>query len=204
MDQLNLFQNSNNKEAKETKEVKEVVKVIKFPVEKQEVKKEEPQEQEENTSSINMIELKAVRKPTKINQSTKIRNPQHARDIINELYDLENIAEEQFIMLALDSKNYVIGSHLVSHGNLNSSIVHPREVFKRAFLNNAAAIIVAHNHPSGNIKPSKEDIKATQRLAEVGEIIGIELLDHLIIGYNDRMLSLRNGGYFDSKAQDLL
>jgi DNA repair protein RadC len=100
MDQLNLFNNLNKEESKENKEVKEVAKVIKFPVESQEVKKEEPQEQEESTSSINMIELKAVRKPIKINQSTKIRNPQHARDIINELYDLENIAEEKFILLS--------------------------------------------------------------------------------------------------------
>lgn len=89
---------------------------------------------------------------------------------------------EMFIVLSLDTKNQPVSINICSIGSLNASIVHPREVFKTAILSNAASIIVAHNHPSGNPKPSKEDINITDRLKECGMIIGIPIVDHIIFG----------------------
>lgn len=90
--------------------------------------------------------------------------------------------KEFFKVLYLNTKNEVTSSEDVSVGNLNSSIVHPREVFRNAVKKSAAAIIVIHNHPSGNPLPSQNDLDITKRLAEAGEIIGIQVLDHIIIG----------------------
>ena len=86
------------------------------------------------------------------------------------------------MMFTLDTKNKIIGAFGVSRGALNSSLVHPREVFKRALLSNAASIMLAHNHPSGDPTPSSEDKATTKRLVEAGDIIGIRVLDHIIIG----------------------
>ena len=82
----------------------------------------------------------------------------------------------------MDSKGKVVGVHEVSHGDLNSAPVHPREVFKRALLNNASSIIVSHNHPSGDPTPSDCDRILTERLVEAGKLIGIAVLDHIILG----------------------
>jgi DNA repair protein RadC len=90
--------------------------------------------------------------------------------------------KEMFLTLHLDGKNRIICMDLVSIGSLNQSIVHPREVFKTALLSNAAAIICVHQHPSGDSTPSSEDIAITRRLKEAGEIMGIKILDHIIIG----------------------
>ena len=89
---------------------------------------------------------------------------------------------EHFVVLALDARNRPIGCNTVSIGTLSASIVHPREVFKFAILANAAAVILAHNHPSGEVSPSPDDIELTRRLVQAGEIMGIEILDHLILG----------------------
>jgi len=89
---------------------------------------------------------------------------------------------EHVVTLALDGKNRVLGFEIVSIGTLTASLVHPREVFKAAILANAAAIIVAHNHPSGDPTPSAEDRAITQRLKDAGELLGIRLLDHVVLG----------------------
>lgn len=89
---------------------------------------------------------------------------------------------EHFLVLALDGKNRLLGVETISVGTLTASLVHPREVMKGLLLANAAAFIVAHNHPSGDPTPSAEDVAITQRLREVGELLGIRLLDHVIIG----------------------
>lgn len=86
------------------------------------------------------------------------------------------------ICLHLDIKHAVISYEIVSVGSLNFSVVHPREVFKGAFLANAGAVIVYHNHPSGDPEPSAEDITVTKRLVDAGKILGIEVLDHIIFG----------------------
>ena len=92
------------------------------------------------------------------------------------------LKEEIFKTVLLNTKNEIITDIDVSHGTLNSSLVHPREVFKNAIKKSANKIILIHNHPSGNVEPSKEDINITNRLIECGKIIGIEIIDHIIIG----------------------
>jgi len=95
--------------------------------------------------------------------------------------------KEMFVTLHLDGKNRIICMDLVSIGSLNQSIVHPREVFKTACLSNAAAIILVHQHPTGDPAPSSEDIAITRRLKEAGEIMGIKVLDHIIVGDGEYM-----------------
>jgi len=118
------------------------------------------------------------------------------RDVANLLLaKLSFLGKEHFVILLLDTKNQVISIEEISVGSLNNSIVHPREVFKPAIKRSSAAIILAHNHPSGNPEPSTEDIKVTKRLYEVGRLVGIEVLDHLIIGNKD-YISLKERGHF--------
>jgi len=96
--------------------------------------------------------------------------------------DLIHETKEVFITLHLDGKNRIVCFDRVSVGSLNQSIVHPREVFKTALLSSAAALILVHNHPSGDPTPSPEDRAITKRLCEVGDLIGIRVLDHIIVG----------------------
>lgn len=93
---------------------------------------------------------------------------------------------EHFVVMLLNGKNRIIGINTVSIGSLSSSLAHPREIFKPAILANAAAIILAHNHPSGEVEPSREDMEITKRLRGAAELLGIKLLDHLILGNNGR------------------
>lgn len=95
---------------------------------------------------------------------------------------LRHETKEYFIALHLDGKNKAICVDMVSSGSLNQSIVHPRETFKTALLSSAAAIILMHNHPTGDPTPSPEDLEVTRRLREAGELLGIRVLDHIIIG----------------------
>ncbi|PEZ41712.1 DNA repair protein RadC [Bacillus thuringiensis] len=99
-----------------------------------------------------------------------------------------------FICLYLNTKNQVLHRQTIFIGSLNTSIVHPREVFKEAFRRAAASIICLHNHPSGDPTPSREDIEVTKRLVECGQIIGIEVLDHIIIG-DHKFVSLKEKGH---------
>jgi DNA repair protein RadC len=91
-------------------------------------------------------------------------------------------SEEYFIAFHLDAKNQVIGYQVVSHGTLTASLVHPREVFKAALLSNANAIIVAHNHPAGSLSPSQEDLSTTETLIKAGDLLGVKVMDHIIVG----------------------
>ena len=106
---------------------------------------------------------------------------------------LTGLDREHFVALALDARNRPIGAHTVSVGSLSASIVHPREVFKFAVLASAAALIVAHNHPSGDTTPSREDVELTRRLVDAGRMIGIDVLDHLVMS-DDDWQSLRERG----------
>ena len=104
---------------------------------------------------------------------------------------------ENFCVLMLDTKNHVTGLMVVSVGDLSSAVVHPREVFKAALLGNAASVILMHNHPSGDPMPSAEDIVVTRRLHEAGELLGVPVLDHIIVGYiGGRFVSLKEQGLF--------
>jgi DNA repair protein RadC len=112
----------------------------------------------------------------------KIGSPQDAYNAIKTVTNAQEEAQEVFGILILNTKNKIVAVHEVSRGTLDTSMVHPREVFKPAVLHNAAAIICFHNHPSGDPTPSEIDIKTTKRLSEAGEILGIQILDHIIVG----------------------
>lgn len=118
----------------------------------------------------------------------RITTPSDIADIL--MLDMTHLKKEHFKIVMLDTKNQIIGIEDISIGSLNSSIVHPREVYKEAIVRSSASIILVHNHPSGDPTPSKEDIAITRRLAEGGDILGIKVLDHIIIG-NNRFLSLK-------------
>jgi len=108
---------------------------------------------------------------------------------------LKGKKKEYFLALLLDTRNKLIRMAEISIGSLDGSIVHPREVFKEAVSASAASVIFVHNHPSGDTEASEDDIKLTKRLAEAGEIMGIDVLDHIIIGGN-KYLSLKREGLF--------
>jgi len=121
-------------------------------------------------------------------EKTRISSPEAA---YNHIYPkVREQKKEFFIALHLDTKNNLLREEIVSVGSLNANIVHPREVFKTAIQESAAAIIVAHNHPSGDPSPSQNDIDITRKLVETGRVIGIEVYDHIIIG-NGRFISLK-------------
>lgn len=122
-----------------------------------------------------------------------IRSPQDAKELA--IAQIGDEDREVFLVMMLNTKNQVIGLHRAHVGSLNASIVHPREVMKPAILNNAASIIVSHQHPSGNPSPSREDIEVTKRLVDAGQILGIEVLDHVIVSYTGEYVSLKEKGY---------
>ncbi|WP_180320152.1 RadC family protein [Peribacillus loiseleuriae] len=121
-----------------------------------------------------------------------IRSPEDGANYCME--EMRFLSQEHFITLYLNTKNQVLHKQTIFIGSLNASIVHPREVYKEAFRRSAASIICLHNHPSGDPSPSREDIEVTKRLVECGKIIGIELLDHIIIGEH-KFVSLKEKGY---------
>lgn len=141
---------------------------------------------------VNIINVKVVKESSFLYDNRYVRSPEDSYDIFKEY--LEGIDREHFVVAALDTKNQPTFINTVHIGSLNASIVHPREVMKPAILSNAASIIVAHNHPSGDPSPSKEDIQVTKRLGEAGKMLGIELLDHIILGENS-FISLKEKGY---------
>ena len=125
-----------------------------------------------------------------IKQNKKITS---AKDVYEELKEYHNKKQEYFLALYLDGANHLIQTKIITIGILNQSLVHPREVFSYAIEKRCASIIVAHNHPSGILEASNEDINVTKRLKESGKILGIELIDHLIIT-NDGFVSLKEEG----------
>ena len=108
---------------------------------------------------------------------------------------LQDEPAEVFGILCVSTKHRVIAFHEVSRGTLDSTLVHPREVFKAALLANAAAIVLTHNHPSGDPTPSPDDYQLTRRLVDAGKLIGVEVLDHIIVG-DGRYFSFREAGRF--------
>jgi DNA repair protein RadC len=110
----------------------------------------------------------------------KLRSSVDAAELLRTY--LGPVDREHFVLILLDRKNKLIGIHTVSIGSLTASVVHPREVFKPVILGNAAAIILGHNHPSGDPQPSQEDRALTTRLKEGGKLLGIDVLDHVVIG----------------------
>jgi len=122
-----------------------------------------------------------------------IKDPE---DVYKHLSDMKKLQKEHFRGLYLNTRNRLIHDEVISIGSLNLSIVHPREIFRPAIEYGAAAIILAHNHPSGDPQPSDDDIKITQQITEVGKMMEIYVLDHLIIG-EDGYVSLREKGVME-------
>jgi len=114
---------------------------------------------------------------------------------INMPLKMDTLAQEHLYCFCLNSKNKVITVELISKGSLTGSICHPREIFKAAIISNSASIVLAHNHPSGNIDPSVDDIGVTKRIHEVSKLIGINFLDHIIIGKGE-WFSFKKDGLF--------
>lgn len=155
---------------------------------------EEENNTEENNNkekiSIDVMRCKLVKE--KEIEYMSITDSSNAARLFRAL-EIDVASEEIFVIACLDTSGNVTGIHEVSRGIVNSSLVHPREVFKRALLNNASGIICCHNHPSGSLNPSKEDIQLTERLVGVGKLIGIPILDHIIVTPNGQYFSVMQG-----------
>jgi len=141
--------------------------------------------------NIQIVSIKMVKEKNLEYSNNKISSPKDCANILKKF--IGDYDREAVVVMALDTKNKINSITVASLGSLNSSIVHPREIFKTAILSNASSIIIGHNHPSGNDLPSKEDISVTLRIKESGKILGIDLLDHIIIG-DDKYTSLKEKG----------
>lgn len=138
------------------------------------------------------IELGRRLAQKEMNERFTIRSPDDAAHYL--MPEMSALSQEHFVVLFLNTKNQVLHKKTIFIGSLNASIVHPREIFREAVKRSAASIICAHNHPSGVPTPSPEDIEVTTRLMEAGLIIGIDLIDHIIIG-DHQFISMKEKGY---------
>lgn len=148
-----------------------------------------------NLGKDTLCKIRSLVELTKMNLfnrklTKQISDPQSAYEAVK---DLSINEQEVFRVVFLNTKNAIIGQKDIFKGTLDSSIVHPREIFKEAVKISSSNIIISHNHPSGNPEPSKQDINITLRLKECGKLMGIELLDHIIVG-NDSFISLKDKG----------
>lgn len=130
--------------------------------------------------------------PVTTEQRFRIRSPHDAYEFLN---DMQHLQQEHFVILGLNTKNEVLFRKTIFIGSLNASICHPREIMKELIKRSCASAILSHNHPSGDTTPSPEDIQVTERLIEAGLIIGIDIVDHIIVGSN-KYLSMKEKGYF--------
>lgn len=143
-------------------------------------------------SIVAALELGRRRKDVEVLPAPKVQTSKDAYNLLKA--DLEDLPHEEFWLLLLSRSNAVIGKYFLSKGGQSGTIADPKLIFKVALEHSAVSIILAHNHPSGNLKPSNEDIKLTARLREAGKIMDIQIFDHLIIGDN-AYLSLADEGY---------
>ena len=118
------------------------------------------------------------RRQFEVSERPIIDSPEKA---VEQLVDIRDKKQEYFVCLTLDGANRLIAKRIITIGTLTASLVHPREVFAEAIADRAASVIVAHNHPSGNLEPSQADREVTKRLKDAGELLGIELIDHVVI-----------------------
>ncbi|KSU87140.1 DNA repair protein RadC [Priestia veravalensis] len=148
--------------------------------------------QKQPAKRVNIVSLKLVKENSFLYPDRNVRSPEDAYKLLKQF--LVEVDREYFIVVCLDTKNQPTAINVCHIGSLNASIVHPREVLKPAILSNSASIIVAHNHPSNDPTPSREDIEVTKRLVEAGKVVGIELIDHIVICANS-YISLKEKGY---------
>jgi DNA repair protein RadC len=145
---------------------------------------------------INVYSLRLVKESAgNYDIQSPVSSPEAVYKAACDILELHEQPNEVFAILCLNTKNKIAGAHVISQGSLSSSIVHPREVFKAAILNNAASILLLHNHPSGDPAPSREDIEVTKRLIEAGTLLGINVFDHVVIG---------DGTYISMKEKGLM
>lgn len=143
---------------------------------------------------VDIVSVYMVKERSIMYESRYITSPEQVVSMVNQHLKMDRLDRESFIILALDAKCKPTHISTVSTGSLTASIVHPREVFKLAILANAHSIVAVHNHPSGNPTPSDEDKKITRRLKEAGQLLGIPLLEHIIIGECGEYISLKEQG----------
>lgn len=141
---------------------------------------------------ISIIRTTIIKESSMLYETRQITTPRIAAGLARKLY--ENADREMLIICSLNTKCSPLSLEIAAIGSVNSCIVSPREVFKNAILSNAASIIVFHNHPTGDCTPSVEDLSVTKCLIEAGELLGIPILDHIIIGDSYSYLSLREKG----------
>jgi len=137
-------------------------------------------------NSINIVSVKLVREKDAIYGAKTITSPEELASVVKRF--LADTDREVFLAINFSSANTINSIHVVSIGSLDKTIVHPREVFKAAILSNSSSIALAHNHPSGSLNPSTEDILITKKLVQCGEILDIKVVDHIIVS-DDRHLS---------------
>lgn len=140
---------------------------------------------------VSFVSIKLVKEKSFLYKQRTVSDPRAAYELVKEI--LEDEDREKLVACFLNTKNQPVALNIVSIGSINSSIVHPREIFKAALLSNAASIILFHNHPSGDPTPSREDFSATERIRDCGKLMGIDLLDHVIVG-DDKYYSMREKG----------
>ena len=145
---------------------------------------------------VNVVSIQLVKEKTLTTYGSKqIVGTKDAATIAKDF--LAGVDREHTVVMCLDTKQNINALNTISVGTLNSTLVHPREVFKPAILANSNAIIIFHNHPSGDPSPSRDDLDITKRLVEAGNILGIEVLDHIIIGDNGSYVSLKERGVIE-------
>lgn len=138
---------------------------------------------------VDIVSLKIVREKSFLYANRRINNPTEAYNLVKNF--LKDSDREKFLVLCLDVKKQPVSIQTASIGHLSATIVHPREIFKVAVLSNASSIICFHNHPTGDCNPSREDEDMTLRLKECGEVLGIPVVDHIIVGSNDLFYSFK-------------
>ena len=138
--------------------------------------------------------MRLIRENLEDERRVTLTNPE---DVYAFLRPIESLDRESFWRLDLDHRQQLIGCEEVSRGHLSGSLVHPREVYKGAILSSASSIVIAHNHPSGDPAPSPEDIGVTRRLYEAGNLLGILLTDHIIIGHDSYWSHAESGAEYD-------
>lgn len=155
-----------------------------------------------NEYGLEVVNVRLVRESSLYSDSP-VSNPRDAERIVAD--EMATWDREVFCVMNLNTKGKVINLSVVSVGVLDSSLVHPREVFKSVILSNAAAVILVHNHPSGVIEPSPEDYEVTKRLMDAGDVLGIKVVDHIIVGGgNGEYISLASEGEFDRIRDELI
>lgn len=147
----------------------------------------------QNKSALTVVRLQMVKETIEYYGSKKVRSPADVEEVVRTF--IGHADREVFLALYLSTANNINSIHVVSIGSLNQLVVHPRECFKAALLSNADAVILAHNHPSGEVIPSAEDKQITIKLRECGQLLNIRVLDHVIVG---------DKGYFSFQENALL